>query len=423
MKIVSWVILGLMILFFSIILFPWFELLILGILLLLIASYWHYWRNHATYGPYLYYGSNPASSMWVNFIIVSSAEMVLKEAYFCELSISDTFPSSSIIPFSSKNIIDEAGRTYLHFYFQNLTPNTRYYYRIGNLVKFVVKGRSYCFQTISNPISVSESNKARFIIYGDDQTADFFPILAQITNHYQYAAHPDFIIHLGDINQNLWHDQENNAFFQTKRKIFRQIPYLPVVGNHDAKPISRYDAIYNLPHWYVLDINPKLRILCLSGFDGFKPQTNGQYEFIETQLRTGVEENRFILVCIHEYFYGIETNIPEETPTLELREYILPLLKQYNRGFQRNILIFSGHIHEYSRIVQDDLTFIIEGACSNAKWYSKLQDNASHIYTPEIAAKEYGRQSFAFLIHDENIIKVEIRGWGKKIIETLEFRL
>jgi predicted phosphodiesterase len=249
------------------------------------------------------------------------------------------------------------------------------------------------------------------------------PILAQITNHYQYQARPDFIVHLGDINQNLWHDQQNNAFFTTKQKLFRTIPFQPVIGNHDAKPISRYNAFYTLPHWYTFDYGNVIKVICLSGFDGFLPQTNGQYEFIDQQLQIGCQRNQFIILCVHETFFSIEDNIPEEKPILELRSYIYPLLKRYNRGLQRNILVFSGHVHEYCRIIKDDLTFFIVGACSNAKWYSKLMNSKTHEYHPEIAVKEYGQQSFAILSIDEHKLSVEIQGWNHKIIEKIEFSL
>jgi predicted phosphodiesterase len=423
MKIRSWVLLGLLVLFCAIVFFPWFEIVITVVIGIFLGSYLHYWKSKATYGPYLYYGADPGTQMWINFVLVSATEIARKNTYYVEISPSKLFHSGDSIRISPTRVIDEAGRVYLHFFCADLQPMTQYYYRIGYQQKITIGGRKHSFRTAPTSNSPIEPDVNRFIIYGDDQTADFFPILAQITNHYQLAAQPTFIVHLGDINQNLWHDPENNAFFQTKRKIFRRIPYLPVLGNHDAKPITRYDAIYTLPHWYAFDYGSQIRILCLSGYDGFVPQTNGQYEFIEHHLQTGTQANRFIIVCVHETFFGIETNIPEEQPTLELRQYVLPLLKQYNRGLQRNIVVFSGHIHEYCRILRDDLTFIIEGACSNAKWYSALHDDAAHTYDPSIAAKEYGRQSFALLTIQNETLIVEIRGWGKKIVESLEFRL
>jgi predicted phosphodiesterase len=434
MKIGSWILIGLICLFCAIVFYPYFEVIILISIGFLLASYWHYWKTKSHYGPYLYYGPNPATSMWINFILVSSSDIFLKDTVYAEISQSRSFHNSNVFRILPTEVILEAGRVYIHILCDNLASNICYYYRIGYKKKLIKSGRAYHFHTMIDPCYsgkdsctlknlAESSNSVRFIIYGDDQTADFFPILAQVTNHYQYAAHPEFIVHLGDINQNLGHDQENNAFFQTKQKLFNGIPYLPVIGNHDAKPISRFNALYNLPHWYIIDYGSRLRILCVSGYDGFVPHTNGQYEFIEANIQAGVQENRFIIFCTHEHFFSIETNIPEEKPVMELRQYILPLLRQYNRGLQRNIVIFSGHIHEYSRIVQDDLTFFIEGACSNAKWYSKLHGDSTHSYDPEIIAKEYGRQSYALLTLQNEILTVDIRGWGKKQVEFLEFCL
>ena len=75
------------------------------------------------------------------------------------------------------------------------------------------------------------------------------------------------MVHLGDINQNLWNLHENNTFFTTKHKLFKTIPYMPVIGNNDGKPISQYDAIYDIDNWYSFGNGPLLRIIVLSGFD------------------------------------------------------------------------------------------------------------------------------------------------------------
>lgn len=368
------------------------------------------------YGPYLYLGEHPESIMWINVVLISPELKKIQDSIFVEYTTSNNFNSTEIQQNVSKIISEEAGRSYIHIKCENLREKTRYEYRIRTLNKIILSGKSFHFTT-------GTKNACKFIIYGDDQTADFVPILAQITNHYQYQVHPDFIVHLGDINQNLWHDQENNAFFTTKQKLFRNIPYMPVLGNHDAKPISRYDAIYTLPHWYTIDYGKAVRIICLSGYDGFIPQTNGQYEFLEQQIQTGGQQNRFIIITVHETFFSIEDNIPEEKAILELREYIFPLLQKYNRGLQRNILVFSGHVHEYCRIIRNDLTFFTVGACSNAKWYSKLTNSATHAYHPEIAVKEFGKQSFAVISIRDDILTVEIQGWGHKIIEKLDFKI
>jgi predicted phosphodiesterase len=290
----------------------------------------------------------------------------------------------------------------------------------------MIHGKSFHFRTapqLSSQNPILNHSDCKLIIYGDDQTADFVPILAQITNHYHYQQHPEFIVHLGDINQNLGQDHENNAFFMTKKKLFRTIPYMPVIGNHDVKPITRFNAIYTLPPWYSFKHGEKIQIVCLSGYDGFIPHTNGQYEFLENIVQEATGENRFIVVCVHESIFAIEENIPEERPVLELRQYVFPLLKKYNRGFQRNILVFSGHMHEYCRILRENLTFFTVGACSNAKWYSQLNNNSNHHYHPEIVTKEYGRQSFAVITIQSGNLNVEIRGWGKIIIEKLDFKL
>jgi hypothetical protein len=173
MKARNWILIALLIIACSIIFFPWFEFLILFLLLIILFSYFHYWSNKAMYGPYLYFDKFPESTIWVNLIIVSKELIKIKDEIFVEISINKHFGKQNLQQNNSKILTEEAGRWYLHFYFKDLKPKTRYYYRIQSSNRILRGGSSFYFTT------ADIKDETKFIIYGDDQTADFVPILAQ----------------------------------------------------------------------------------------------------------------------------------------------------------------------------------------------------------------------------------------------------
>ena len=430
---------------------PWFEIFIAFVVAILGWSYYHYWVNKSSYGPYLYFSCDPATSMVINWIGVVKKYQVPINSICAEICHEQTFPKNEIVKATSSKLTTETQmeqeRFYYHFTFNNLKPDTRYYYRIiisannqtrnqarnqtSNQInkqiidctneKIVISGKKYFFKTM---VDNTQDFTENLIVYGDDQTADPFPILAQITNHAQFKEKPQFMIHLGDINQDLWNLNQNNAFFTTKRKIFRHIPYIPVVGNHDMKPVSQFNAFYDInSKWYSFNIGNKLLFIILSGADSLIPNTSGQYEFLEENLKQASNQDRYAIICIHEGPYNIETNIPEERATAENRKYVVPLLEKYNHGFQRNIVLFNGHVHSYERVIKDNMTFLTVGACSNAKYYSKLIDSKNRKYNPDIAITEYGRQSFAVLSLKNGDLNICIKNFLNKTIESLDFKL
>jgi len=331
--------------------------------------------------------------------------------------------------------VDLEDRTYYHIRVEDLEPNTMYYYRIGlNRGKHLFFGKQYHFTTGPEP-NGEYIKTPRIAIYGDDQTQDWIPIIAQMHNYYLYKEKPDFIIHLGDINQRIYKKQENNAFWQTKRKLFKTTPYMPVIGNHDYPIVEYqppddawkfYEAFYSIPHWYSFDYGKKLKFIILSCEETIEPNTNGQYEFLEDCLRKSQseEEDRFAVICSHSGPYNIEHIIKSPEERIEqMKRYVVPLIERYNKGLQRNVLYFSGHDHTYERVVKNDMTYLTVGACSNAKYYSKLQDNSEKKYIPSIAQKEYGRPSYALLEINGNELTVTIRGLFGKTVEILKYHL
>jgi predicted phosphodiesterase len=429
MKKYYWISIALFVLLSLIFLFPWFELFLLFVLLILSWSYNHYWKDKPYYGPYLQFGESISTEMKINWIAVDPKYFRSKESCWIEFSEIHNFgENSSNSRLYCKEIIhlkdrtDTQKRVYYHFLLSNLEPQKKYYYRIGIAQPddIIFQGKKFFFTTGLTPSDKDDSFK--IIIYGDDQTADFVPVLAQRMNHLQYNDKPQFIVHLGDINQNLAKFEENNAFFQTKKKLFRTIPYMPVIGNHDVKPtMAYYHAIYDIKPWYSFDFGQYIRVVVISGYDLYRPNTNGQFEFIEKNLKEISEQNRYALICVHEGPYNIEIRSEEDAPIAEMREFVVPLLEKYNRGIQSNIVVFSGHKHTYERAVRNSVTYLTVGACSNAKSYSKLESKNGVEFLRNNVDFEYGKQSYALITLDGKKLVIKIKNIFNKVVETLKF--
>jgi hypothetical protein len=411
--------------------FPYWELFLFILFIVLVLIYRHYAVDKPHYGPYIYFSQDPGRILILNWIGVKPELRKLRHQTYVEVSKDLDFNPAKF--YQGTYSVDLEDRTYYHIRIEDLEPKTKYYYRIGmERGKLVFSGKQYHFTT--GPDSQDSYEKSpRIAIYGDDQTVDWIPIMAQFHNHYLYKDTPDFCIHLGDINQRIYKKQENNSFWQTKRKLFRTIPYMPVIGNHDYPTVEYqppddawkfYEAFYNIPHWYAFNYGKSLKFIILSCEETLEPNTNGQYEFFEEELKKAQEELRFAIVCSHSGPYNIEHIInPPEERIEQTKRYLVPLFEKYNKGLQRNIVFFSGHEHTYERVVKNNMTYLTVGACSNSKYHSKMQDTSEKKYIPSIAQSEYGRPSYALLeiIGDELIIK--IRGLFGKTVETLKFSL
>lgn len=418
-----------------VVLFPWWEIVVGCVALLLFFIYLHYWVDKATYGPYLYYGTDVASEIVVNWIGVSEKYHAPSERTTIQVSESRNFADSNYIKeFECSKIRDLEGRRYYHYKCSGLSANTTYYYRIMIDEHVVFDGPKYHFTM--GPLSDQEADSIsdhKIIIYGDDQTADWIPVMALYHNHFMYKEDPSMIIHLGDINQRIFRQGENNAFWTTKRQLFRTIPYMPVIGNHDY-PIVQYpppddawkfyDAFYDVAHYYAFDYGCRLTFICINNEESLAPNSTGQYEFIEKVLKRTVEEDRFAIICGHASPYNIQTHVnPKQTRIEQVKEHLVPLLKKYNKGLQRNILYFAGHMHTYERIIKDDVTYITVGACSNAKYYSQLEPNDKDELRVDDAEEEYGGRAFAVLtLKDRNLIVTIQKMFGKNIT-SLKFSL
>ena len=140
---------------------------------------------------------------------------------------------------------------------KNLKPGKTYCYRVGY-------GNSWSARSTFTTESTDTKN-FRFLIFGDSQSGN--PLdpnykVFGITIHNAYKANPSsaFFINVGDLVEVGGDNKHWNNWFDAVNGVINNIPFMPVVGNHDTyttlgglgKPVS-FIRQFNVPQQNVPD--------------------------------------------------------------------------------------------------------------------------------------------------------------------------
>ncbi len=184
----------------------------------------------------------------------------------------------------------------------NLTPNTRYYYRvvIGNYELY-----SDLFDFITPPEPFSEAS-FRIIAMSDMQRDGANPnkfdevihdgVIDYISEEYSddLAEELAMVLVTGDLVDNgNSYSQWQNHFFQPGSDLFSHVPLYPVFGNHE-QDTDYFINYFHLPdngtpgyeeHWYYTDYS-NLRVIGLDSNGGYQIDT--QLIWLETVLLSSI---------------------------------------------------------------------------------------------------------------------------------------
>lgn len=113
----------------------------------------------------------------------------------------------------------------------NLSPNTRYRYRVGD-------GERWSPQ-LSFTTADLQPRAFRFLIFGDSQSSvggEAPYSLWRTTVHNAYRAHPDakFMVSIGDLVDLGQSGDHWNAWFSAAAGVIDSIPIMPLTGNHES---------------------------------------------------------------------------------------------------------------------------------------------------------------------------------------------
>jgi 3',5'-cyclic AMP phosphodiesterase CpdA len=222
-----------------------------------------------------------------------------------------------------------------------LTEGTQYYYAVAS-------------DGIESPLGVffttRDTGMIRFVVYGDSRGSwddwDNTSLVAQAITR----THPEFVLHTGDLVDNGRISSEWVDFFNAS-EFTRNSTLYPVLGNHERYG-SWYFRYFSLPsfneRWYSFDDGP-VHVIGLDSnpLDVARPI---QLLWLVHDLR--VNTKPFTVVFFHHPVFS-SGNHGNSTVLQVLWK---PVFDRFHVS-----IVFSGHDHDYERIVVDGITYVVTG--------------------------------------------------------------
>jgi predicted phosphodiesterase len=234
---------------------------------------------------------------------------------------------------------------------ENLTPDTHYYYKIGD------QDKVYSFKT---PPPEGVAKPTRVWILGDSGTGGLKQkfVREAFYNFNNGDSSTDLMIMLGDLSQGEGSDDEyQREFFQVYRSTLHSTPVFATIGNHDArtKGGTPYFDMFTLPidgktggvpsgteYYYSFNYS-NIHFVCLDTQISDRSPAGLMYSWLMTDLAANTQD--WTVVYLHQppYTKGSYDSDTGSTMT-EVREIFTPVFEMYGVD-----LVFSGHSHVYER--------------------------------------------------------------------------
>lgn len=225
----------------------------------------------------------------------------------------------------------------------NLQPDTRYAYRVGN--------GDLWSEWDSFRTAGATPGKFTFIYSGDAQTGIHSLWSRVLREAFRKAPHARFILHAGDLINNANNDDQWGEWFDAAGWINRVVPIIATPGNHEYFRVKgqenrqlcqlwvpQFEYPRNgLPHLpdsnYFIDYEG-LRIVSLNSNLDHEPQA----KWLDETLTNN--PNRWTIVTFHHPVHSGAI----KRDNAELREVWLPIIDKH-----RVDLVLQGHDHTYAR--------------------------------------------------------------------------
>jgi len=284
-------------------------------------------------------------------------QMTTKSATICwvtyESTPSITYPDGNVKP------IREYKQHSIHL--ARLNPNTKYTFDVLNNGTDIGKGS---FTTYPDKIT-----PFKFCVFGD--TRSRHKIHTRIVNRI-INEKPLFVINTGDMIGNGRDINDWEPFFKINKELMRNIPYYPVLGNHE-KDSPYYFDFFDLPNnekYYHFSVGDALFIVLDSEGeeisepeyiskknsdkfweDSFKEYFAIQKRWLEKVLDINKEAG-FVFVFQHHPMYSIKKSRVEET-----NRYRKKLWGDFFEKHKVQVF-FNGHDHHYHHAYKNGVHFI-----------------------------------------------------------------
>ena len=260
---------------------------------------------------------------------------------------------------SSGTSIASGGGAFIHHVeLSGLTPDTRYYYRV---ISGTIISATHFFST---PPPLTDETPFRFIAYSDCQYGSngikhrevidegVISFCAQeyglpLDRSLSFSLVPGDLVSTGS-NHSHWQDH----FFAQAKLLYRHVPLIPALGNHEADAQYYFDYL-QLPtngtagyeeHWHYLD-HRNVRVITLDTNPGYRIQE--QLDWLALVLQDASIDDRidFVFAQFH-HPHKSEIWTPGETL---FSSQMVSMVEQFSTLTGKPSIHFFGHTHGYSR--------------------------------------------------------------------------
>ncbi|HID56519.1 TPA: metallophosphoesterase family protein, partial [Candidatus Poribacteria bacterium] len=246
---------------------------------------------------------------------------------------------------------------------QGLKPSTLYHYRVISGDDPSEDNTFHTAVTWREPFTV--------IVYGDcrtDQNAHR-SVVERIIEH-----KPDLVLNTGDMVSDGRVSSQWDTFFDVAGELMRNLPYYPVLGNHERNAQNYYD-LFHLPkgggweeeQWYSFDYG-NAHFICLDSNFRFSAD---QTMWLGKDLARAAPKSEWIFVLFHHPpFSSGRHGGAAETMT-----GWIDLFEKYEVD-----IIFSGHDHTYERSFHNGIWYIVTGGGGAPLYPVNFNPNPHQVY-------------------------------------------
>jgi predicted phosphodiesterase len=208
-----------------------------------------------------------------------------------------------------------------------------------------------CLASCNRQTARQDEGLKNIIIYGDSRTGH--DTHRQIVDAVLMVP-PDIVFHSGDLVNNGNDPAQWTIFNEITLPLRAAADFYPAAGNHELESQLYYDN-FTLPgneKWYTVTFEDVLFIVLNSNLD--LRVGSEQYNWLENVLENVDENNiKFTAIILHSPIFSTGHHYKDG---LELRESIVPLFDTHGVD-----IVFSGHDHNYERLLCNDIYYIISG--------------------------------------------------------------
>ncbi len=354
----------------------------------------NYVKKNAFVWP-IYLTNVSTNSIFVNLKTLLPSQVTVKYAKSADYAKNESFTES---------VSESAPKVYHHVRLTNLEPNTKYTYMVISKDPLTGTMSSKVFSFTTMPVDDSLTDFS-FVVYGDTRT---FQLRNKLVCDaiLKDPSHPRLVFNIGDLTMDGRVLANWDRFFWAIHDLAANVPYYPILGNHEYNSSYFYDA-FPLPkgggtdqeEWYSFNYGPvHFAVLdadvILMERDPAKMQE--QTNWLIKDLKAN-KNAKFKVVIFHQPFW---TNTTSETGNPELVKYWKDVFEKYGVN-----IVFNGHYHAYERFVVNGVTYVTT-AGGGAPMYQLKPKNKWWPFTVKSIAN----------IHHYTVIHVE----GNKMVVTVK---